>query len=124
MTKDGSVKPRRRYSVKEDLPRISIGNNRPFEFIAECELLAKINSDNYKIHPLFPILVNRNGTEMYDIRDGFKVIIRTDKGRGSRKICRIKSYKGGFSVYHIVVEAWNSRLIAEHVNGQFNVDLI
>lgn len=116
MTKNDLIFLRRYYPVKQELPKLDRNSDKPFIHLCDDELLKKFNSKEFKLHPIYPILTNRNGTEMYDIRDGFKTIIRNHINDKKRKGCKIRGYKGEIPVYHIVAEAWNKRLLLENEN--------
>ena len=107
---------RNKYKGKTCIPRENFsGRNadKPFEFISDKDLVDKINSKEYKLHPKLPIIISFDGKEIYDIRDNFKCIIRHSTGR--QRIA-VSGYKGKHYVHIIVAEAWSKRIIKDNEN--------
>lgn len=93
-------------------------------YITDDELLRKINSKDFSLHPHFPILINENGTEIFDIRDNFKLLIKSNSNPKKRKRCRILNYGTQF-VHKLVVESWTKKIVADdesvhHLDGNKN----
>lgn len=82
-------------------------SHKPFVYICRNEIDKLMNSDNFKLHPTLPILVNEDGTELYDIRDCFKIIVRNKEKRG---FCKLSGYKGKLPIYRLVAEAWEGKV--------------
>lgn len=107
---------RSKYKIKTCIPKQNFGGrnaDKPFEFISDKELIKKINSKKYKLHPELPIIVNENGTEFYDIRDNFKCIIRHATGRQRQQI-KVSGYEGKHFVHRIVAETWSKRIVKDN----------
>lgn len=85
-------------------------NKTACTYISDEEILNKINSGDFKKHPLYPVIVKYNGKELYDLRDNLKLEIRRNK-QGS-KTCRILGM-GRKMVSRITAESWYNKLIGE-----------
>lgn len=84
-----------------------------FTYITDEEILEKVNSGDFKKHPIYPVIVKYNGKEIYDLRDNLKLEIRRNK-QGS-KICRILGF-GKIMMSRITAESWYNRLIGKEEN--------
>lgn len=82
---------------------------KKLKFMAEKEITEKIKNKIFRKHPIYPIIVNEDGTEIYDIAHNAKLYVVN--GRGRLK-CRIP-YIGKRFVHVIVYEAWNNKEIFE-----------
>lgn len=85
--------------------------NVQISHISDIEMIDRINSGELKLHPIYPIIVNYNGTELYDIRDNFRIIVsNANKRSRKRKTCCVLGY-GRKILARIVAESWYNRIL-------------
>lgn len=81
--------------------------------ISDLELIEKINSKKFKLHPLYPVVINCNGTEIYDIRDNFKIVIKNNNTSRKKKACMVSGY-GNKAIDKLVIESWSGKIMREN----------
>lgn len=84
--------------------------DKEYVYLSNAEILEKINSGDFKKHPIYPVIVKYNGKEIYDLRDNFKVEIKKNK-QGS-KICRVLGYNR-LMVSRLTAESWYNKIIKD-----------
>lgn len=115
---------KRFYPIDKSLKKFNANNNcnKKLIYISNEEILNKINSDDFKKHPVYPIIINNNGEEIYDLRDNLKIQPRKNKrgallcnilGTGKKMICRLTA------------ESWHNHIISpnenvHHIDGDKN----
>ena len=112
-------KLRTRYVKTEDKPNQNFMEDvkkgiEKITYISDSELLDKINSDKYKLHPVYPIIINCDGTDIYDIRDNFNILIANkNKTHKKRKACCVLGY-GKKILSRLIAESWYNRVLNDH----------
>ena len=85
-----------------------------FEYIDKEKINKFIESNEYRLHPLLPIIVRFDGREIYDIRDGFKIILKYINGnKKDRPLCRVSGFVRYF-IHRLTAESWMGRLVCEN----------
>lgn len=98
---------------KDDFEENVRSGNIEVVYLSDSELVSKINSKDFRIHPKYPIIVNFNGTEIYDIRDNYRVLVNNRATAKKRRGCCIPGY-GKKLLSRLVAESWYGRLLKEN----------
>lgn len=115
MTKNELLKIKNYYQLNKQIKKYYKHNQiqKNNSYISDDEIVEKINSGDFKKHPLYPIIVKYNGKEIYDLRDNYKIEIMKNK-QGS-KVCRILGFKR-IMVSRITAESWYNKIIKPDEN--------
>lgn len=86
------------------------------EEVTDKELLEMINSPLYKQHPVFPVIVDRAGKKVYDIRSNLSLVIKNNNPISTkRRSCYVAGY-GRIAMCKMIAEAWHNVILNDDIN--------